>query len=98
MIGNVGIALCSVRGGAVHLTFDAQNGSLTFSHSAEGVAGDIDWQPIEGEVARLAAASGVKVVHEKYVCDLRYLTCAWEEATEELVRLPRVDMHYSRIG
>ena len=45
------------------------------------------------------AASGVKIVEERYICNLRRMTCEWTAANEVPATLsaPQVDMRHSRV-
>ena len=103
VLGSVHVAACAPDRVSLAVTFNVSTGNLTVE------ALDKRGQPIEvsatasrgGRPAKAVAATyGVRLLMERYVCDLRRMACNWEETSSERaepLRLPRYDSGFSRI-
>ena len=94
VMGNVEVATCG-HFGTAKLFMSVSDGrmNLTFHPG-----------PTPATLASLStekamAASGVKIVEERYICNLRRMTCEWTAANEVPATLsaPQVDMRHSRV-
>jgi len=97
VLGTVGLAFCSVRGGVVHMGLDAATGNLTYMmQNAEGPSVPT---PIEGSrAADIAAFAGAKLVEEHFLCDLRRVGCFWQAlGGADRLDLPLMRSAYTRL-
>lgn len=105
VLGEVGVAFCDLRGGALQLHFDVKSGNISVFNLEEGMQSadpSSERRGGEGGVGYRVRAAGVRLVHEWYICDLRWMSCAWQDAESESVpfetpALPRVRTGHSRI-
>jgi len=98
VLGSIGIAACRLGGGTLHLAFDADSGEL--SHFVDE-GGGVVTPTLKGSAAAIEVASsaGIKLVLEHFMCDLRSMSCYWQDATREHgpTVLPLLKSAYSRL-
>merc|ERR1711988_739606 len=101
VLGTVGVAFCSVQGGALHVIFDVSSGNVTAYTSSDGHSGVHSREELISGTAAAALVrwGGAKMVHEQYICDLRWMDCSWMEANHDAPErtLPEVDSGHSRL-
>ena len=94
VMGDVEVATCG-HFGAAKLFMNASDGGLRLSFHP---------RPIPAAHASLSmekkmAASGVNLIDERYICNLRRMTCEWIASGRLPITVvaPQVDMRYSRV-
>ena len=94
VMGDVNVATCG-HFGTAKLSMNASDGGLHLSFHP---------RPIPAAHASLSmekqlAASGVKLIADQYICNLRRMTCEWivSRRLPSTVVAPQVDMRYSRV-
>ena len=94
VMGNVEVATCG-HFGTAKLFMSVSDGRLNLTFHP----GPTPTTLASLSTEKAMAASGVKMVEERYICNLRRMTCEWTAANELPATLiaPQVDMRYSRV-
>ena len=94
VMGNVEMAVCG-HFGVAKLLLNASDGGLRLSFHP----GPIPTGLASLSTEKIMAAVGVKLVEERYTCNLKRMACEWTPSNELPLTLhpPHVDMRYSRV-
>ena len=98
VLGSVHVLACGLRGEQLSVHFDVATGNLSVSVSGDP-GNETNPQPSRGRAA-VAAALGVRLILERYVCDMRRMDCVWEDITVESpeTKLPKFELgSFSRL-
>ena len=98
VLGSVHVAACGLRGEQLSVHFDVVSGNLSVSVDNDPAL-ETPQRALRSRAA-LAAAHGVKLVLERYVCDMRRMGCVWEDVTDSSpeIRLPVFELgSFSRL-
>jgi len=105
VLGNVAVAFCDSNGGSLQLHFDISSGNISVPDNCEEWADPSSagqHHVCQASVGARLRAAGMRLVHECYVCDIRYMSCTWEQAEADVMplakpELPRILTGHSRI-
>ena len=94
VMGDVEVATCG-HFGTAKLFMNASDGGLRLSFHPHPIPAAHASLSMEKQMA----ASGVKLIDERYICNLRRMTCEWiaSRRLPSTVVAPQVDMRYSRV-
>ena len=94
VMGDVEVATCG-NFGTAKLFMNASDGGLRLSFHPHPIPAAHASLSMEKQMA----ASGVKLIDERYICNLRRMTCEWivSRRLPSTVVAPQVDMRYSRV-
>ena len=97
VMGSVEVALCThSHNGVARLRMNASDGNVSVVFVPSPAPKALErTRPI----AKQLAAVGIKLVEERYICNVRRMTCEWLPSDEvpSALQLPRVDLGYSRV-